>query len=151
MRDKACKFSKNRGEGVDKIWGKTHDKSTGIFSRDGFRAFAGLRPAFRDLRPASRALLPASRACGQRPQPTASVHSLRPAFGTCGQRSQPAASVRDLRPAFTGLRPAFTGRRLRTAAPDRRDCARSRSPFRKCSRIRCPVPKIGRASCRERV
>ena len=100
MRDKACKFPKNRGEEGGKIWGQTHDKNTGIFSRDVFRAFAGLRPAFRALRPASRALLPASRASGQRPGPAASVHSLRPAFRTsgqrsqgCGQRSQPAASI----------------------------------------------------------
>ncbi|KAJ8419483.1 hypothetical protein Cgig2_031924 [Carnegiea gigantea] len=102
MRDKACKSSKNRGEGVDKIWGKTHDKNTGIFFRDGFRAFAGLRPAFRALRPASRG-------CAQRPGAAPSVQGLRPASRTSGQRSQAAASVQELRPAFTGLRPSVLG------------------------------------------
>ncbi|KAJ8420033.1 hypothetical protein Cgig2_034069 [Carnegiea gigantea] len=108
MRDKACKSSKNRGEGVDKFGEKRTTKIRGFFLGTAFGR--------------SRGCGQSSGPCGQRPGDApsvqgcasvqdkqvsvhrlrASVQELRPASQGCGQLQDNAASVTGLRPAFTG-------------------------------------------------
>ncbi|KAJ8419832.1 hypothetical protein Cgig2_015895 [Carnegiea gigantea] len=164
MRDKACKSSKNRGEGVDKFGEKRTTKIRGFFLGTAFGRSRGCgqrsgpcaqRPG---AAPSVQGLRPASRTSGQRSQAAASVQELRPAFtglrpasGTsgqrsqgCGQRSQPAASVQDKPPAFTGLRPAFTacGQRPAQAASVHRAAASVHSLRPAAQRAFVAVPGV---------